>query len=69
MSKPDPIACGEKTAAAMLDMPVAKFLELVKNGALPPPCLIGDVRRWSVSDLRNIVNGGAARPINQDIEL
>lgn len=57
-----PIAVGEKTAAAMLDMTMRDFGDLVANGALPSPKNIGGHKRWIVSDLEAILTGEAARP-------
>lgn len=57
-----PIAVGEKTAAAMLDMTIRDFGDLVANGALPGPKDIGGHKRWMVSDLEAILTGDAARP-------
>jgi predicted DNA-binding transcriptional regulator AlpA len=52
----------------MLDMPVAKFLRLVDDGACPPPTAIGGEVRWRVSDLEAILSGKAAMPVNEDME-
>lgn len=57
-----PIAVGEKTAAAMLDMTIRDFTELVSTGALPGPKDIGGHKRWMVSELEAILTGSAARP-------
>lgn len=53
------IAATERTAAAMLDMPLAEFRRLVEAGALPGPVRIGPHERWRVSDLTAILNGEA----------
>jgi len=57
-----PLAVGEKTAAAMLDMSTKDFCELVSCGALPDPKNIGRHKRWLVADLEGILSGKAARP-------
>lgn len=57
-----PLAVGEKAAAAMLDMSSRDFWDLVSCGALPGPKIIGDHKRWVVSDLEAILSGDAARP-------
>jgi predicted DNA-binding transcriptional regulator AlpA len=56
------LAVEDKTAAAMLDMSSKVFLELVSCGALPGPKVIGNYKRWIVSDLEAILTGDAARP-------
>ena len=56
-----PLAVGEVSAAAMLDMPAKVFREMVACGALPPPKSIGKYKRWLVSDLEAILSGAAAR--------
>ncbi|WP_044026792.1 hypothetical protein [Ruegeria sp. TM1040] len=64
-----PAALREANAAAYLDMPVAKFRDLVSRGALPKPVIIADdVERWKSEDLLAILNGNAARP-SEDFEL
>ena len=62
MAKIEPIAVTEKTAAAMLDMKVRDFCDLVAEGALPGPTYIGGHQRWMVCDLKAILTGEAARP-------
>ena len=57
-----PLAVGERTAAAMLDLSPKDFFELVACGALPAPRSIGQHKRWMVSDLEAILSGDAARP-------
>ena len=57
-----PIAVGEKTAAAMLDMSIRDFCDLVARGALPGPKDLGGHKRWMVSELEAILTGEAARP-------
>ena len=56
------LAVGDKTAAAMFDMTLKVFWELVSCGALPGPTVIGGYNRWIVSDLEAILTGEAARP-------
>jgi predicted DNA-binding transcriptional regulator AlpA len=68
MTATRPLAVTERTAASMLDMPVAKFLRLVHAGACPPPMKIGDEVRWRVSDLEAILSGRAAQPKSDDME-
>ena len=60
------IAVKENTAAAMLDMSTAEFLRLVKRGALPPPCQIGEAIRWRVADLEAILIGTTRKPDGDD---
>lgn len=57
-----PIAVRDATAAAMLELPLPRFRELVAAGALPQPKRIGPHERWSVEQLQAIVRGDAARP-------
>lgn len=57
-----PLAVGEKSAAAMLDMSNKDFWDLVSCGALPGPKTIGHHERWLVSELEAILSGVAARP-------
>jgi hypothetical protein len=54
-----PLFAKEATAAKLLDMTPADFRRLVGQGALPRPCLIGDVERWATDDLRRIKTGQA----------
>jgi predicted DNA-binding transcriptional regulator AlpA len=61
-----PIAVKENTAAAMLDMSTVEFRRLVGRGALPPPCEIGDLARWRVSDLEAILIGTNQKPDDDD---
>lgn len=61
MAKVSPIFASERTAAELLDMRVPEFRTLVTAGHLPrgreiTPGLV----RWSVDDLRKILNGHAA---------
>lgn len=53
-----PIFANERTAAQLLDMRPAQFLDLVKAGHLPQGREIapGTVR-WVVDDLRRIISG------------
>ncbi|KMK67038.1 hypothetical protein [Puniceibacterium sp. IMCC21224] len=62
------LAAGERTAAAMLDLPVTAFRRLVSMGALPQACRIGEFERWRIDDLRAILDGTAALP-NEDFEI
>ena len=62
------IGAREATAAQLLDMPVAQFRRLVAQGALPPPVLIGDLKRWSVAQIEAILSGKNAIP-KEDFEL
>jgi hypothetical protein len=57
-----PLAVGERTAAAMLDMSPREFAELVACGALPAAKTIGSHQRWMVADLEAILSGEAAKP-------
>jgi predicted DNA-binding transcriptional regulator AlpA len=63
-----PIAVKENTAAGMLDMSTAEFRRLVGRGALPPPCEIGGVVRWRVSDLEAVLFGTNRKPDDDDFE-
>ena len=56
------LAVGEKNAAAMVDMPVRDFLDLVDAGVFPQPTEIGEHKRWLVADIEAILTGEAARP-------
>lgn len=61
-----PIAVKEKTAADMLDMSQAEFRRLVGRGALPPPRRIGEIVRWRVADLEEILLGKKRKPDSED---
>jgi predicted DNA-binding transcriptional regulator AlpA len=67
-ARPAPLAVGDATAAAMLDLPASEFRKLVAAGALPPPVRIGGHSRWRVDQLTAILDGAAAKP-EQDFEL
>jgi hypothetical protein len=60
MSRLTPIFANEKTAAALLDLPVAEFRSAVAAGHLPrgreiaPGCI-----RWETDMLRQIARGDA----------
>lgn len=70
MAKVTPIFATDKTAAQLLDMPVAEFRELVRVGSLPPGREIAPgVTRWPVSDLVAICSGGAAQPKQEEFVL
>lgn len=61
MSKLIPIFASARTAAALFDIPEAKFMELVEAGHLPPATPIGGgVKRWDVALLKRIASGDAA---------
>lgn len=68
MIMPRPLAVTERTAAALLDMPVTKFLRLVEAGACPPPTRIGNEVRWRVSDLEAVLSGKASISVEDDME-
>jgi hypothetical protein len=53
-----PIFASERTAARLLDMSVAEFQRLVKEGSLPPATRLD---RWDVEELRRIMRGDAAK--------
>jgi predicted DNA-binding transcriptional regulator AlpA len=55
-----PILASERTAAKLLDMRLAAFRSLVKEGVLPKPTEIGGLERWDVEQLRAIISGAAA---------
>lgn len=65
---PQYLAVKDTSAARMLDMPPAKFRALVDAGALPPPVVIGDMKRWRVDQIEAILKGNAALP-NEEFEL
>jgi len=52
-----PLFARDRTAAQLLDMTPSEFLDLVKAGALPRPTRVGEVERWSVTDLDAILRG------------
>ena len=54
-------AC-DTTAARMLDMRPAEFRELVALGALPAPLKIGQLERWSISEIDAIMRGTKPKP-------
>lgn len=65
-----PIAVSDKTAAQMLDMPAARFRELVDHGAMPKPITLGNgIERWRYADLEAIVEGRARIPQDEDFDL
>lgn len=68
MTSHQPLAVRESRAAQLLDMPPARFRALVAQGALPPPVLIGDQKRWSVEQIKAILSGKNAIP-KEDFEL
>lgn len=56
--KVQPILATERTAAALLDLSVDKFRELVRFGYLPKPRIIAPgVLRWDVAALQAIASG------------
>lgn len=57
MGRHEPFFASEKTAAALLDMKPAEFRNLVEAGSLPPPKLIGDLKRWDTGELKRIASG------------
>lgn len=59
MGRVTPIAVGEKSAAAMMDMNIEDFRDLVSKGSLPSPKPIGGHERWSVADLQSVLDGSA----------
>lgn len=61
MAKLTPILASEPSAAALLDMPLETFRELVQAGSLPRGIeLAPGLVRWDVEDLRRIGRGDAA---------
>lgn len=64
MTAPTPIYARATTAAKLLDMPRARFLDLVSRGALPPGTEIapGELR-WYVPDLDAIRKGHASESL------
>ena len=64
-----PLFAKERTAAKLLDMTPQEFRDLVQAGSLPAPMKIGkNHERWSIEDIKAIMNGTAARP-QEDFEL
>jgi hypothetical protein len=60
MANLTPILANEKTAAALLDMPVTEFRALVDGGHLPKGREIAPgVIRWEAEALRQIARGDA----------
>lgn len=66
---PLPLAVTDRTAAAMLDMPAARFRRLVDAGVFPGPISIGGMERWRYADIEAIVSGKAAIPEPEDFEV
>lgn len=62
MTQHQRLAVKAETAARMLDLPVAEFLRLVAEKALPPPRRIGDHQRWDVAQIEATLRGTAQRP-------
>lgn len=61
MAKQHPIYASERTAAALLDMKLRDFRDLVDSGYLPAPIIIGrELKRWEVRQLQLIISGSAA---------
>lgn len=69
MTATRPLAVSDKSAAAMLDMPLTRFRRYVDQGALPTPCKIGDDERWRVADLDAVLTGAAALPLDDDFSM
>lgn len=60
MTRLSPILANEKTAAALLDMPVPEFRTLIDRGHLPRGREIAPgVIRWDAEALRQIGRGDA----------
>lgn len=58
-----PLAADERSAAQLMDMAPAMFLDLVDRGHLPEGKeLAPGVRRWDVEELRKLAKGELARP-------
>lgn len=57
MSKPEPIACGEKKAASMFDLSPKDFRALVDDGTFPKPKRLGGCERWDIAELKAIFRG------------
>jgi hypothetical protein len=63
MARLTPLLANETTAAALLDMPLVKFLDLVARGYLPRRQEIAPgVFRWDVEKLLQLAKGDLARP-------
>ena len=52
-----PLFASEKRAADLLDMPKSTFRELVADGVLPRPVVIGKCERWDVEALTKALRG------------
>ena len=63
-----PLYADEKTTAKLLDLKTTEFLNLVNQGALPPPIKLGKFARWEVEQIKAILSGKAAQP-NERFEL
>lgn len=61
-SNVQPVFVRLETAAMLLDMIPKELADLVHHGALPGPRKIGAHQRWSVEQIKAIVDGTAARP-------
>jgi len=59
MFRSEVIFAAERRAAALLDMKPTEFLQLVNDGVLPKPTLIGAHKRWDVEQLQDIARGQA----------
>lgn len=55
-----PYFAGVSKAAKLFDMTKSEFLQLVNDGVLPRPLLLGELERWDVAQLRAFANGEAA---------
>lgn len=64
-----PLFANERTAAQLLDMRPAQFLDLVEAGALPGPCAVGPgIKRWDVEELQAIIRGHKPR-VMEELDL
>ncbi|OLS51331.1 hypothetical protein BV392_04495 [Rhodovulum sulfidophilum] len=62
LSRLERLAVSENTAAQMLDLPRARFRDLVHKGVLPPPIeLAPGLERWRASELRAVLDGQVPR--------
>lgn len=52
-----PLFASDRSAAKLFDITRPEFIRLVENGHLPPPQIIGGIKRWDVEELQRIARG------------